>query len=197
MRPKQAKQTTNNFGLSFKILKTISAHGGTVAESIRNNAGQIINSFIDELWSRNSPGYRINYAVRRLRKRGLIKLSHGHGGRRYALTADGQATLAKYELKQQIIVAPRRWDNKWRIVIFDVREKRRACRDAIREALRRFGFKHLHDSVWIFPFKCEDVVELARTAYGVRYDAIYLVCDRFDGDEWLAFDFNVGLAPFG
>ena len=197
MHRQHLKQVAKTPGLSFAILKTIGVRGGIAAESIRHNAVQIFDSLVDELWSRKSPGYRINYAVRRLRERGWIELTRGKSGRRYALTSDGQAALAKYELKQKTIAVPRRWDNKWRIVIFDVREKRRACRDAIREALREFGFKHLHDSVWIFPYPCDDIVELAKTAYGVRHDAIYLVCERFNGDEWLAFDFNVGLAPYG
>jgi hypothetical protein len=197
MLPQPKKQVAKTPGLSFAILKTIGGSGGVAARSIRHNAVRIFDSLVDELLSEKRPAYRINYAVRRLRERGWIKLTRGNNGRRYALTADGEAALAKYELKQNTIPAPRRWDKKWRIVIFDVREKRRACRDAIREALREFGFKHLHDSVWIFPYPCDDIVELAKTAYGVRHDAIYLVCDRFVGDEWLAFDFNLGLAPYG
>ena len=197
MHRKRSETSRKKPWLPFAILKTICARGAIAAGSIDKKVVRVFDSLIDELWNEKHPRYRINYAVRRLRERGWIKLTRGNNGRRYELTTDGQAALAKYELKQKTIAVPKRWDNKWRIVIFDVREKRRACRDAIREALREFGFKHLHDSVWVYPFKCEDVIELARTAYSVRHDAIYLVCDRFHGDEWLAFDFNVGLAPYG
>ena len=197
MNSKFNKKTSKAPNLSFTILKMIGVYGGAAGKSIEQNAVRAFDSFIYELWKQKYPRYRINYAVRRLREQGWIKLGPGKNGRRYELTPDGQAALEKYEIRRQTIAVPRRWDKKWRIVIFDIREKRKQCREAIRTSLVNFGFKLLQESVWIFPYPCGDVIELAKTAYGVRHDAIYLVCDRFNGDEWLAFDFNLGLAPYG
>lgn len=41
-----------------------------------------------------------------------------------------------------------KWDGKWRLVIFDVPEKRRAARDVLRRKLKDWGFIHFQQSVW-------------------------------------------------
>jgi DNA-binding transcriptional regulator PaaX len=167
----------------------------TDVELNRSNANQTFAWLIEKIMNHKYPIYRINRAVHRLRERKLIKMIRAQNGWRYELTEKGQIALIKYEIKQKPVPKQKHWDKKWRIVIFDVREKRKMHRNAIRGLLISLGFKLLNKSVWIFPYPCDDIVELAKTAYGVRHDATYLVCNRFNGDEWLAFDFNLGLAP--
>ena len=48
---------------------------------------------------------------------------------------------------------PKRWDGKWRILIFDIREKVRRRRDEFVDLLR-LGFK-LQNSVWVFPMNAK------------------------------------------
>jgi phenylacetic acid degradation operon negative regulatory protein len=45
----------------------------------------------------------------------------------------------------------RRWDGRWRLVLFDVTESRRGLRDKLRYYLRNHGFGYLQNSVWITP----------------------------------------------
>ncbi len=46
----------------------------------------------------------------------------------------------------------RKWDKKWRIVIFDIAEENRNIRDGLREKLKELGFGMLQKSVWISPY---------------------------------------------
>jgi len=153
--------------------------------------GQVFAMFEPEKYKRRAYPSTVSAVINRLRDNKCIELTNKFGVPRYALTEKGRATLAKYELKFAIIDKPKKWDEKWRIVIFDVRETRRSCRDAIRDSLKKLGFRYLQDSVWLYPYKCSDIVELARTAYGVRHDAKYLVCERFYGDEKYLNHFNL------
>lgn len=50
----------------------------------------------------------------------------------------------------------RKWDEKWRVVIFDINEKDRKSRDFLRRELKDLGFGMLQESVWISPFPIED-----------------------------------------
>ena len=50
----------------------------------------------------------------------------------------------------------RRWDGRWRLVLFDVPESRRVARDKLRDYLHRRKFGYLQNSVWITP---DDVSE--------------------------------------
>lgn len=45
----------------------------------------------------------------------------------------------------------RRWDGRWRLVLFDVPEAHNSTRDKLRRYLRSRGFGYLQNSVWITP----------------------------------------------
>ena len=42
-----------------------------------------------------------------------------------------------------------KWDGKWRIVVFDIPEQKRAIRNLFRRNLKKWGFKQLQKSVWV------------------------------------------------
>lgn len=91
-------------------------------------------------------------ALARLRKRKLID----KGGYGYALTPRGEwsaikAYVAWASSKQHRII--RRWDGKWRIVLFDFPERKRVYRDYVRNVLKRHGFREFQRSTWIHPHK--------------------------------------------
>lgn len=52
----------------------------------------------------------------------------------------------------------KKWDGKWRTVIFDIEEKSRHERDSLREELKGLGFGKLQESVWISPFPIENEI---------------------------------------
>lgn len=45
----------------------------------------------------------------------------------------------------------RKWDGRWRLVIFDISEKERKARDALRAKLKELGFGKWQKSVYISP----------------------------------------------
>lgn len=49
----------------------------------------------------------------------------------------------------------KKWDGKWRAVIFDVPEPNRHERNFLRKELKWMGFKELQHSVWITPYNFE------------------------------------------
>jgi len=53
-----------------------------------------------------------------------------------------------------------RWDGKWRLVFFDIKEKRKNKRDSLRKKLLELGFAMLQKSTYISPHKIEaDIYE--------------------------------------
>jgi hypothetical protein len=137
------------------------------------------------------PNYCVNRSIRRLRARGLIVLVRRGGAAFYQLTPEGEELLFKYRLKEIKIKVPRRWDKRWRLVVFDVREKLKYLRDQARETLEQLGFHRLQDSVWIYPHDCSDVIELLRTSLGLRQDILCISCDRFPQDVPLMIKFGL------
>lgn len=45
----------------------------------------------------------------------------------------------------------KKWDGKWRVVVFDIKEMNRYLRDRLRDKLKELGFGMLQESVWITP----------------------------------------------
>lgn len=51
------------------------------------------------------------------------------------------------------------WDGKWRLVIFDIPENKRAVRDRLRRSLAKLGLGILQASVWISPHDIRAEIE--------------------------------------
>jgi len=81
----------------------------------------------------------IHRSTDRLVRRGLLTWQ----GKKLRLTPNGERSLRILELKHHGVVKPRRWDGKWRVLIFDIPEYRASLRKRIRETLRGIGFVRL------------------------------------------------------
>lgn len=91
-------------------------------------------------------------ALARLHKNKMID----KGGYGYALTPRGEWSAMKaavqYGIANQKLTA-RSWDGKWRMVLFDFPESKRAYRDYVRGVLKKLGFREFQRSTWIWPHK--------------------------------------------
>lgn len=82
-------------------------------------------------------------ALKRLREGGLVELVSDEK-LAFRLTDKGRekAVLASFLQNDE------KWDGKWRLIMFDVPEKRRSARDVLRRKLKDWGFVHFQQSVW-------------------------------------------------
>lgn len=178
---------------TIKLTKRVLSMIGTAIEfSIRLNMTSLPQMF-DKIYGFNNRGNfksRLNQAVNRLERRNLIVVENGQ----VRLTAAGERELALYETKKKMIYRPKKWDGKWRIVIFDIWERRRNARDTIRRYLCHLGFAYLQNSVWVFPYECREVVDLLKTRFKLRPAVIYIVAESIENDGFLRKKF--GLAVF-
>jgi len=119
----------------------------------------------------------INAARERLVEQGLLtKDSRGL----LQLTAKGGQTLRRLELADFQFKKPKKWDKKWRVLIFDIPEYRRALREKVRRTLRTIGFVRVQDSVWVYPYPCEDLITLLKADFKVGKDILYLVAEEME-----------------
>jgi len=102
----------------------------------------------------------------------------------FVLSDKGKVKALTYYFNQ-IKIKKDLWDKKWRIVFFDVPEKYRWGRNAIRNKLREIGFYELQKSVFAFPFHCEDEIDFIIEYYGMRKYVRYAVIDYIDDDAHL------------
>ena len=86
---------------------------------------------------------------------------------------------------------PRRWDGKWRMLIFDIPEKKKNVREHIRTTLVNLGFYRLQDSVWVYPYDCEDFITILKIDLEVGKDVLYIIADRIEYDAPLRKHFEL------
>lgn len=48
------------------------------------------------------------------------------------------------------------------MLIFDISERRRRTRNQLRRLLEGAGFIRIQDSVWVYPYACDEFVSLVR-----------------------------------
>ena len=92
------------------------------------------NASLDILLGGKTVDKKFRKATERLRKRNLIVGERQGKHIVFELTDVGRAEADKIKLKLEM-AKRKRWDGKWRIIIFDVPEKIRGKRDLLRKEL--------------------------------------------------------------
>lgn len=121
-----------------------------------------------------------------LKKKGLIAGEVENNQLYIRLTLEGEKEAGKYQINRMEIRRPKEWDKKWRLIIFDIPEKRKIKREAFRGKLKELGFYPLQKSVWVFPFPCEKEIKLLREFFNLepRHLRIFKA-DELEEDKFL------------
>lgn len=129
--------------------------------------------------------------IRKLYQSKLIeKKENPDGSITILLTQKGKLKALTYHL-QKISVKFREWDGKWRIVVFDIPEKLRRRRDALREKLKELGFYELQKSCFIFPHECKDEIDFLIEFFELRKYIRFGILDTIDNELHLKKIFNL------
>jgi DNA-binding transcriptional regulator PaaX len=124
----------------------------------------------------------INAARNRLLTNGLlVRDTNGH----LKLSKKGELKMAQVESVNFQLRKPKRWDTKWRVLIFDIHEKQKSLREKIRRTLVSVGFVRLQHSVWVYPHPCEDFIALFKTNFRIGNSLLYLIVDSIENDRAL------------
>jgi len=84
-----------------------------------------------------------------------------------SLTEKGKKKAGWLQIDNLKIFRPKKWDQKWRLIMFDITQLKKTHRDAFRGKLKELGFQPFQKSVWIHPFDCEAEIDLLRKFFGL------------------------------
>jgi len=114
-------------------------------------------------------------------------------GKQYArITELGRKALAFEQEKARLSdTKKRRWNGRWRVIIFDIPERRRQTRDRLRNLMQETGFVRLQDSVWVFPYDCEDFISLVKAELKIGSAILYMVVEHIENDKHLRAHFGL------
>lgn len=122
-------------------------------------------------------------AFYRLRKEGCINIRNTGGQIYISLTKKGKKKAGWLQIDSLKIKKPKKWDGKWRIVVFDIVEMKKMHREAFRGKLKELGFRQLQKSIWICPYYCKDEIDLLRDFFGLSEDDLRLIVAQNIGDD--------------
>lgn len=177
------KEKTTRRNLQKLVLQTVATVG---VLSIAMIAPNVIGAMAKlGIIPNNREKEYISSSARKLVKRGLLS----YNGKKYCLTPDGEKLLHRWQFADFRLRKPKRWDKKWRVIIFDIPEQKKHIRNQITMLFRQAEFLRLQDSVWVYPYDCEDVVTLLKTDFGIGRHLLYLIVDELENDKHLREDF--------
>lgn len=120
----------------------------------------------------------------KLRRGGYLTFEYQGHQLYIRLTPEGEKKAGWLQINNLRIAKQNTWDRKWRIVIFDIPDKKRIKREALRGFLKRLQFYKLQKSVWIHPYDCKDEIELLKEFFSFKPTQVQLIiAERIDNEE--------------
>jgi CRISPR-associated endonuclease Cas2 len=143
----------------------------------------VIQKFHGTYWANKE--WEAIRVLRRLESSGHVK----EKDKKIYLTKKGYMEILKYQTQEKYP----RWDNRWRIVIFDIPEEKRNYRDFLRNLLRWIGFRELQKSVWVFPYDARDKIKRLLKIQNLRIedDIRFLTVEKIEQDNDLRAKFGL------
>ena len=188
---KEVKKRDKRARLQKIILSTIFALGGLSVALIAPKMTKVLVKFEPEFMKDKYRKYSFNRSLVRLKDAGFIVFEKTERGNFACLTPKGKEKLRQLTIHNFKIKKPKKWDGKWRLLMFDIKEKRKSTRDKIRHNLFKIGFIRLQDSVWVYPYDCEDFINLMKADFKIGKDLLYVVADKIENDKFLAQHFKL------
>ena len=173
------------------IFGALAVAGVAAVAAAAPNTLQLLK-YADSDWMiKRDPRRRLRETLSRMKRKGLIAFELRNGRNFPRLTAAGLAEARRLSLGMYAIKIPLRWDKKWRVVIFDIPEKKKHMRDHVRRLVAGLGFYRLQDSVWAYPYDCEDVITILKLNLKIGSELLYMIVDAIEYDRPLRVYFDL------
>ncbi len=183
-----AKKKRRKRDLRNVALITIGAVGLIAVSAVAPNMFQILG----RTGTLTRLKYRSKGVLTRLKHKGEIEFVERDGKKYVQLTDRGKKVLDLNREKLKLIdTKPKKWDHRYRLVMFDIPEKRKHVRKLLRFEMQEIGFLRIQDSVWVYPFNCEEFVALLKADLHIGKDVLYAVVEEIENDKWIRKHFNL------
>lgn len=135
---------------------------------------------------------KVRRATTRLIEKGYLVTEKNDGKTTLHLSEKGERILEEIELKGKTQTQRnKRWDKRWRLVVFDIPEKRRKVRNALRDMIISLGFVKIQNSVWVYPYDCEELVTLLKVDLRLHREVLYAIVEKIENDAWIRKHFHL------
>ena len=174
---------------STKTVLSVLGMGVTIAAVLiaPKAASTFINTFSQEEnpwkdWKKFNLSY-LRQTLRRLQKQKLVEIKDISGKQQITITQKGKTKILEYSVHELEITKPKNWDKKWRVIIYDIPNRKKYLQELMRETLKNLGFFAIQESVYVIPYPCYKEIEFLREYYHVGPYIKYLLVARLEDDS--------------
>jgi len=122
-------------------------------------------------------------SIRALYESNVVKIKENKDGTTtLILSEDGKRRAVSFNINKIKIKKSKKWDKKWRFVIFDVPERKRGVRNSLRFHLKAIGFFEYQKSVFAYPYNCRDEIDYIIEFYEAREFVRYIIAEKIDNE---------------
>lgn len=174
--------------IQHAVLAVVAVAGFVTFAAVVGNAIQLFDYLPNEKYNLK---YRAKTSVGRLVAKKYAVWVEKNGKKYLRVTPAGRKAFALEQAKVALKNQKKKWDGRWRMVTFDIPERRKAIRFRLCAAMREIGFVRLQNSVWVFPYDCEDFVTLLKAELKIGKAVLYAIVDTIEHDRGLRRQFNL------
>ena len=186
-----ARKVRRRTNIEHVLLRTIMTAGVLSVALLAPNAMRILAMFDGGKQRSTDPKYLFGSAFERLLSKRLIILEQTPRGKFVRLTEEGKEQLALLVAKRPDTRLRKRWDGRWRIVTYDIKEERKSLRAQLTRLLSNFGFYRLQNSLWVYPYDTEALLILLKAHYKLGSEVLYGVMEKIENDKKLRAHFKL------
>ena len=172
------------------VLAVLGVAGVLTIAAVAPNSVQMLKMF--GLKDKRYKTRSVYSSLKRMQNRRLIEITENDGQTTIRITENGRKRLLNYNFETMTVPAPKKWDGKWRIVGFDIPEKKKQAREALRNKMRELGFMVLQKSLFVLPYDCKKEIEFIGEFFGVNKHIVYAEASFISNQEYYKEQFNFG-----
>jgi len=155
--------------------------------------GNVVQVFKQFKTAKRFNASQVRSSVNHLRREKFIEYITDKNGKTIVkITKKGKSKLREFDIELMSIKKQKKWDKKWRLVMYDLPIRFRKAREALRWKLKELGFYQFQKSAWIYPYPCEDEIIFIADFYGVRSFVGFLIVSDISREETMKKYFNLG-----
>jgi len=162
------------------VLAAVAVTGLLAFAAVAPNALKLLEYLPSEKYNLK---YRMKSVAGRLVAKGYATWIERDGKKFLSITSAGRKALAFEQTKATLKNQKKKWDGRWRMVVFDVPERRRRIRNRLRIVMSEIGFVRLQNSVWVYPYDCEDFIALLKAELKIGKAVLYAIVDTIEHDR--------------
>ena len=172
------------------VLGVIGTAGILAIAAVAPNVFQVLPHIMGR--QRYKLAFQTRTAIGRLAVKGHVRFIQKNGRKHVEITDAGRRALALEEARAtKLAGAKRTWDKQYRMVIFDIPERRRDARARLRRLMSECGFLCIQKSVWLSPYDCEELIALIKAELRIGKDVLYVIVDSIENDAWIKKHFGL------